>query len=99
MEDWNINQMTPFDCRIATQSLQLTKLLIPYLPGETQRIMAIYVKFMEFQRTVIKSRRQTETTLNKSLFSGAVPVVHRSNLRKRNVTFVYEQQKVFRKIV
>ena len=51
MEDRTINQMTPFDCRIATQSLQLTKLLIPYLPRETQRIMAIYVKFMEFQNT------------------------------------------------
>lgn len=51
MEDWTINRMTPFDCRIATQSLQLTKLLIPYLPRETQRIMAIYVKFMEFQNT------------------------------------------------
>ena len=51
MEDWTINQMTPFDCRIATQSLQLTKLLIPYLPRESQRIMAIYVKFMEFQNT------------------------------------------------
>lgn len=51
MEDWTINQMTPFDCRIATQSIQLTKLLIPYLPQETQRIMAIYVKFMEFQNT------------------------------------------------
>ena len=51
MEDWTINQMTPFDCRIATQSLQLTKLLIPYLPRETQRIMDIYVKFMEFQNT------------------------------------------------
>lgn len=51
MEDWTINQMTPFDRRIATQSLQLTKLLIPYLPRETQRIIAIYVKFMEFQNT------------------------------------------------
>ena len=51
MEDWTLNQMTPFDCRIATQSLQFTKLLIPYLPRETQRIMAIYVKFMEFQNT------------------------------------------------
>lgn len=51
MEDWTTNQMTPFDCRVATQSLQLTKLLIPYLPRETQRIMAIYVKFMEFQNT------------------------------------------------
>lgn len=51
MEDWTINQMTPFDCRIATQPIQLTKLLIPYLPRETQRMMAIYVKFMEFQNT------------------------------------------------
>ena len=51
MEDWTINHMTPFDSRIATQSLQLTTLLIPYLPRETQRIMAIYVKFMEFQNT------------------------------------------------
>lgn len=49
MEDWNTTQMTPFDCRTTSQSLQLTKLLIPYLPPQTQRIMAIYVKFMEFQ--------------------------------------------------
>ena len=54
MEDWTINQMTPFDCRIATQSLQLTKLLIPYLPRETQRIMAIYVKFMECQMAIFE---------------------------------------------
>lgn len=51
MENWNINQMTPFDCRIATQSLQLTKLIIPYLPRETQHTMAVYVKFMELQNT------------------------------------------------
>lgn len=65
MEDWTINQMTPFDCRIATQSLQLTKLLIPYLPRETQRIMAIYVKFMEFQNTWSSFRvfrQQSHTT-------------------------------------
>ena len=49
MENWNPNQMTPFDCRVATESLQLTKLLIPYLPPQAQRVMAIYVKFAEFQ--------------------------------------------------
>ena len=61
MEDWNITQMTPFDCRITTQSLQITKLLIPYLPPQTQRIMAIYVKFVEFQNTLasFRSFRQT----------------------------------------
>lgn len=52
MEDWNTNQMTPFDRSVSSQSLQLTKLLIPYLPPQTQRIMAIFVKFMEFQNTL-----------------------------------------------
>ena len=51
MEDWNTRQMTPFDCRVASPTLQITKLLIPYLPPNTQRILAIYVKFMEFQNT------------------------------------------------
>lgn len=44
-------EMTPFDCRVASQTMQIAKLLIPYLPPQTQRIMAIYVKFMEFQNT------------------------------------------------
>lgn len=52
MEDWNPNRMTPFDCRIANQNLELTKLLIPYLPPQSQRILAIYVKFSEFQYTL-----------------------------------------------
>ena len=51
MDDWNTKQMTPFDCSVVSPSLQITKLLIPYLPPSTQRIMAIYVKFMEFQNT------------------------------------------------
>ena len=51
MENWNPSQMTPFDCRIANQNLELTKLLIPYLPPESQRVLAVYVKFAEFQNT------------------------------------------------
>ena len=51
MEDWNTNQMTPFDMRISTHSLQLIKLLIPYLPPHSQRIFAIYIKFLELQYT------------------------------------------------
>ena len=51
MDNWNPSQMTPFDCRMSNQTLELTKLLIPYLPPHSQRIMAIYVKFTEFQNT------------------------------------------------
>lgn len=56
MDDWNFKQMTPFDCQMISQSLQITKLLIPYLPPQTQRIMAIYVKYMEFQNTLSSFR-------------------------------------------
>ena len=52
MEDWNTRQMTPFDCLIASPTLQITKLLIPYLPPNTQKFLAIYVKFIEFQNTL-----------------------------------------------
>jgi len=44
--------MTPFDQSISNHSLQLIKLLIPFLPPQSQRIIAIYVKFMEFQHTL-----------------------------------------------
>lgn len=52
MEEWNINQMTPFDQHVSTQPLQLMKLLIPYLPPKIQRVFAIYIKFLEFQYTL-----------------------------------------------
>ena len=43
--------MTPFDQAVSNQTLQLTKLLIPFLPAKNQRMLAIYVKFLEFQNT------------------------------------------------
>ena len=44
--------MTPLDQKVSSQSLQLTKLLIPFLPPQNQRMLAIYVKFIEFQNTL-----------------------------------------------
>ena len=52
MNDDSCNVMTPFDQYISTQSLQMTKLMIPFLPPKTQRIMAIYVKFFELKHTL-----------------------------------------------
>lgn len=52
MDDWNINQMTPFDQQTSTNTLQLLKLFIPYLPPQSQRMFAIYIKFLEFQHTL-----------------------------------------------
>lgn len=44
--------MTPFDEYISNQSLQMMKLLIPFLPPQSQRMIAVYVKFLELQHTL-----------------------------------------------
>ena len=48
--------MTPFDKYISNQSLQMTKLLIPFMPPNAQRMMAVYVKFLEFRYTLSSFR-------------------------------------------
>ena len=63
-------ELTPFDLRTNSQSLQMVKLIIPYLPPKNQRILAIYIKFVEFQNTlssfrIFKNRtHSTEQMLN-----------------------------------
>ena len=58
-------EITPFDLRTNTPSLQMIKLIIPYLPPKNQRILAIYIKFVEFQKTLSSFRifkKQTHST-------------------------------------
>lgn len=49
-------ELTPFDNQLNNPSLQMIKLLIPYLPQKNQRILAIYIKFIEFQNTLSSFR-------------------------------------------
>ena len=44
--------MTPFDKLISSPQLQMMKLLIPYTPPSSQRIMAVYIKFLELENTM-----------------------------------------------
>lgn len=76
MENWNPSHMTPFDCRIANQNLELAKLLIPYLPPQSQRMVAIYVKFSEFQNTLssFKTFKQTSCS-TQDIFEDLKPYI------------------------
>lgn len=56
MNDDFSHLMTPFDQYISNQSLQMTKLLIPFMPPNAQRMMAVYVKFLEFRYTLSSFR-------------------------------------------
>ena len=51
MDDQSKIPMPPFDTLISTPGLRMMKLMIPYLPPSNQRMLAVYVKFMELQQT------------------------------------------------
>lgn len=53
--------MTPFDQYVSSDSLQMTKVLIPFLPPQSQRMMAVYVKFLELRHTLASFRAMHRT--------------------------------------
>lgn len=73
--------MTPFDQYISTGSLQMTKLLIPFLPPGSQRMMAVYVKFLEFNHTLsfFHSMRQKQNS-PEDIFNTIKPYMSSSDM-------------------
>ena len=73
--------MTPFDQYIATQSLQMAKLLIPFLPPHSQRILAVYVKFQEFSHTMSYFRSMKyKTNSTEDMFESLKPFLSPEDL-------------------
>lgn len=73
--------MTPFDQALSNTSLQMLKLLIPYLPPQTQRIMAVYIKFLELQTTLSFFRTFRQKDLApEHIFEDLKPYLPRSAL-------------------
>ncbi len=52
MEQSESDKMTPLDRIISSRQLQMLKLMIPYTPPSSQRMLAIYAKFLELQHTI-----------------------------------------------
>lgn len=44
--------MTQLDMLVTTQELQMLKLMLPYIPSSYRGMLAIYLKFTEFQNTL-----------------------------------------------
>lgn len=44
--------MTPFDNLVTPPNLYTLKLMLPYTPPSVQRMMGIYIKFLEFKFTL-----------------------------------------------
>lgn len=52
--------MTLFDEYISNPSLQMAKVLIPFLPPDSQRIIAVYIKFSELKYTLSFFRKMKQ---------------------------------------
>lgn len=44
--------MTQLDMLVGSKELQIMKLMLPYIPSSYRGILAIYIKFTEFQNTL-----------------------------------------------
>ena len=81
MKDDISYMMTPFDQYISNQSLQMTKLLIPFLPPQSQRMIAVYVKFLEFRHTISFFRNMRQNASSpEDIFDGLKPYLSPSDL-------------------
>lgn len=52
MEDKPSQFLSPFDCSVIPASLQMMKLLLPYLPVGQQPMFGMLIRFMELQSTM-----------------------------------------------
>ena len=67
--------------------------------GHEQDLVDLVLKLLEFQRTVVKRTRKTESIIDQRLLPASVAVVHRIDLRQRHVGLVDDDQKLIREII
>lgn len=89
--------MTPFDEITEPRQLRFLKLLLPFLPASNQRILGVFIKFLELQHTIQVFRHtadsvffqfsnQNRTTLNNpsALLEAMIPYLSSEELQTAN---------------
>lgn len=71
MDQFDTEKMTPFDKLISSSQLQMMKLMIPYTPPDSQRMIAILTKFLELEQT-IEFFRHFDSDLHSQTFEKAI---------------------------
>lgn len=52
MDRKDMDIVTPFDQLTSSKNLRMMKLMIPYIAPDSQRFLAIYIRFLELQNTI-----------------------------------------------
>ena len=67
--------------------------------ADVEHLRSQAFEFLEFQRTVVKRRRQTEAIFHKIHLAREVAAIHRAALRQSDVALVNDGQEVLGEIV
>lgn len=70
MEQKGPKPMTPFDSLVTPDSLYTLKLMLPYTPSQTQRTLAVYIKFLELRYTIEHFHGFSSQNTSASLLDG-----------------------------
>ena len=67
--------------------------------GDEYLLMNLCLKFLKFQRTVVKGRRQTEAVLHQRFFAAVVTAEHAAHLRQHDMALIDHQKEIIREII
>jgi len=74
-------------------------LIIAWRGGNENFLVDFLLKFLEFQRAVVKRRRQAEPVFHQRFFAAVVTAEHTADLRQHDVAFIHHQQEIVREII
>ena len=81
------------------KALRLLKFVICRSRADKYLLSGYFLEFLEFQRTVVRCRRQTESIIHQHGFARVVTSVHCPDLRQCHVTLINEGDEILWEIV
>ena len=63
------------------------------------RLVQLRLKLLEFERAVVKCRRQAEAEVHKAFFAGVIAAVHGAQLGQHHMALVHKQQEILGEII
>ena len=67
--------------------------------GDKYLLMNLCLKFLKFQRAVVKGRRQAEAVFHQRFFAAVVTAEHAAHLRQHDMTLIDHQKEIIREII
>ena len=78
---------------------RMRKFIISWRSGNINCLMNVLIELVKSKWAIVQCARKTKTMLNQNFLTGAITVIHSSNLRQCHMRFVNQKQPIVRKII